>query len=306
MRVNKNSFKSYYRRHRDAFNAFYLLCVPVGFWLIFSIYPMFFGLSLGFLEWKGLSGSVKFVWFNNFAAFFKSAVWRNSLLRTIGIGMMCFTLTTVTGCLVALLLNKIKRGQGVFRMIWYIPAIVSGVAVSQIFSILMKYDGGVINNTIIRLGGEPVYWRNSTGWMIFWIALYSTWTGLGGATLIWLSALQSINPSLIEASKLDGCNRFQSFLHISLAQMRPLILFLTVNGFIAAMNIYEVVLFISGGGPLGNTEVLAYNIMRAGFWDNDFGMAGAASMVVLLITAGFSVMIFKKQVKSYSRKGGEA
>lgn len=294
----------FYRRHRDALLAALLLSVPIGFWLLFNGYPLIFGLMLGFFEWKGISSGPKWAGLDNFIAFFRSADWTGALLRTIGLGMLCFAVSTVLGLLVALLLNRVRRGQGLFRMLWYLPSITAGVATSQIFNILLEYDGGVINNIILSLGREPIYWSYSTPWMVFWIVAYSTWTGLGGSTLMWLAALQSIDPSLVEASKLDGCNRLQTFFRISVPQMMPLIVFMCVNGFIGAMNIYENVLFISGGGPMGSTEVLAYKIMRAGFWDNDFGMAGTASFIVMLITVFFSAFIFRRQVKSYRETGG--
>ncbi len=289
-------------RHRDALLALALLAAPVGFWLLFCGYPVVYGVVLGFFDYKGINGIPRWIGFGNFVTFFGSAEWVSALGRTVGLGMLCFLCTTLVGMLVALLLNGIKKGQGIFRAIWYIPSVTSAAATSQIFNILLSYDG-VVNNILESFGKEAVYWQYSTEWMIFWIVIYSVWTGIGGSTLLWLAALQSIDPSVIEASKLDGCNRVQSFFKISVPQMMPMIAFMFINGFIGAMNIYESVLFISGGGPLGTTEVLAYKIMRSAFWDNDFGMAGCASFVVMVITLAFSALVYRRQVKSYKAAG---
>ncbi len=289
-------------RHRDALLALALLAVPVGFWLLFCGYPVVYGVVLGFFDYKGINGIPRWIGIGNFVTFFGSAEWVNALGRTVGLGMLCFLCTTLVGMLVALLLNGIKKGQGIFRAIWYIPSVTSAAATSQIFNILLSYDG-VVNNILESFGKEAVYWQYSTEWMIFWIVIYSVWTGIGGSTLLWLAALQSIDPSVIEASKLDGCNRVQSFFRISVPQMMPMIAFMFINGFIGAMNIYESVLFISGGGPLGTTEVLAYKIMRSAFWDNDFGMAGCASFVVMVITLAFSALVYRRQIKSYKAAG---
>ncbi len=289
-------------RHRDALLALALLAVPVGFWLLFCGYPVVYGIVLGFFDYKGINGIPRWIGIGNFVTFFGSAEWVSALGRTVGLGMLCFLCTTLVGMLVALLLNGIKKGQGIFRAIWYIPSVTSAAATSQIFNILLSYDG-VVNNILESFGKEAVYWQYSTEWMIFWIVIYSVWTGIGGSTLLWLAALQSIDPSVIEASKLDGCNRVQSFFRISVPQMMPMIAFMFINGFIGAMNIYESVLFISGGGPLGTTEVLAYKIMRSAFWDNDFGMAGCASFVVMVITLAFSALVYRRQIKSYKAAG---
>lgn len=289
-------------RHRDALLALALLAVPVGFWLLFCGYPVVYGVVLGFFDYKGINGIPRWIGIGNFVTFFGSAEWVSALGRTVGLGMLCFLCTTLVGMLVALLLNGIKKGQGIFRAIWYIPSVTSAAATSQIFNILLSYDG-VVNNILESFGKEAVYWQYSTEWMIFWIVIYSVWTGIGGSTLLWLAALQSIDPSVIEASKLDGCNRVQSFFRISVPQMMPMIAFMFINGFIGAMNIYESVLFISGGGPLETTEVLAYKIMRSAFWDNDFGMAGCASFVVMVITLAFSALVYRRQIKSYKAAG---
>lgn len=295
---------NFFRKHRDILIAGALLGVPIIFWLLVNGYPILYGLAIGFFEQKGIAGSPRWIGLDNFIVFFSSNEWVSALGRTVGLGLLCFIVTTVLGLLAALLLNGIKKGQGFFRTLWYIPSIASGVATSQIFNILLRYDG-VINNILISFGSDPVYWQYSTKYMIIWIVIYSAWTGLGGSTLMWLAALQSVDQGIIEASKLDGCNRVQTFFYVSVPQMMPLITFIGINGFIGAMNIYESVLFISNGGPLGTTQVLAYKIMRSAFWDNDFGMAGAASVIVLLITMAFSITVFRHQIKEYRETEGK-
>lgn len=298
--------KNFGKTHREGLTAFGLLAVPIGWWLVIGAYPIVVGLALGFMDWKGINVQPTFAGFDNFIRFFTDTLWTSALWRTIYIGLLCFICSTVLGGLVALLLNSVRKGQGIFRAIWYFPSVTVAVATSQIFNILLKFDGGVINNIILSCGGEPVYWQYSTGWMIFWIVVYSTWLGLGGSTLMWLAALQSVDASVIEAAKLDGCNRFQTFWKISVPQMMPIISFMFINGFIAAMNVYETVMFISGGGPLGSTEVLAYKIMIAGFWDNDFGLAGGASLIVMIITVAFSAVVFRNQIRSFKSMEGMA
>ena len=130
-------------------------------------------------------------------------------------------------------------------------------------------------------------------WSIAWIVIYSVWKGLGGSVLLWLSALLSVDGSLKEAAKIDGATPWKEFIYVTIPQMKPIILYILINGFIGAMQIYEQVLFITNGGPYGQTEVLAFRIMRDFYWENNFGMAGASSMVMLLVTFGFTVAVFK-------------
>ena len=103
----------------------------------------------------------------------------------------------------------------------------------------------------------------------------------------------SVDGSLKEAAKIDGATPWKEFIYVTIPQMKPIILYILINGFIGAMQIYEQVLFITNGGPYGQTEVLAFRIMRDFYWENNFGMAGASSMVMLLVTFGFTVAVFK-------------
>ena len=292
-----NNGQTFLRRHRDALIAAVILAVPLGVWVLFSGYPMIWGLVLGFLEWGSLGASPHFVWFDNFITFFSSEYYYMALVRTLYIGGLVFLIPTLLGLGGALLLNRVTQWKGLFRTLWYIPAVTSAVATSQIFKIFMDPYTGIINNMIAAGGGDPIFFDQEVGWSIFWIVLYSTWKGLGAQILLWLAALQSVDHAVIEAAEMDGASRSRIFFQVSIPQMAPLIVFILINGFVGAMQVYEQVVFITNGGPAGQTEVLAYRIMYDAFWDHDFGMAGASSMIMLLITFFFSLIVFKRQQK---------
>lgn len=288
----KEKFKKFRIKHRDALLALALLAIPIGWWLLISGYPTGFGLVLGFLDWKGINATPKLT-LDNFKVFFTNSFYYSSLFKTVLIGGLSFVATTLIGLLFALVLNKIKVFRSVFQAIWYIPVVLSTVATTQIFNIFLDTYDGVINQMLIRAGKEIIVWELSVPWSIAWIVIYSVWKGLGGSVLLWLSALLSVDGSLKEAAKIDGATLWKEFIYVTVPQMKPIILYILINGFIGAMQIYEQVLFITNGGPYGQTEVLAFRIMRDFYWENNFGMAGASSMVMLLVTFGFTVAVFK-------------
>lgn len=290
--------KSFYARHRDGVLAFLLLGIPVLWWVALSAFPLVFGIGLGFFEWTNVNVAPKFIWFDNFATFFKDAYYYKSLLQTFLIGGLCFLIGMVLGLALALALNKIRFLKSFFRSVWYIPVITSTVATSQIFQILLDPYNGVLNNILVKMGANPVIWNLEYGWSIFWIVFYTTWKGLGGTVLMWLAALQSVDVSTQEAAQMDGAGKATVFFKITLPQMGPIAVYILINSFIGAMQIYEQVLFISNGGPNGQTAVLAYRIMRLAFWDNNFGMAGACSVIMLLVTFVFALIVFRKQKES--------
>lgn len=290
--------KSFYAKHREGVLAFLLLVVPVAWWLALSAFPLVFGIGLGFFEWTNVNVAPKFVWFDNFAAFFTDSYYYMSLVQTLLIGGLCFVIGMVLGLALALVLNKIRFLKSFFRSVWYIPVITSTVATSQIFQILLDPYNGILNNILINAGKNPIIWNLEYGWSVFWIVIYTTWKGLGGTVLMWLAALQSVDPSTQEAAQLDGAGKATTFFRVTLPQMGPIAIYILINSFIGAMQIYEQVLFISNGGPSGQTAVLAYRIMRLAFWDNNFGMAGACSMIMLLVTFVFTLIVFRKQKES--------
>jgi len=297
-KTGKRNKKSFYVRHRDGVLAFLLLGVPILWWVALSAFPLIFGVGLGFFEWTNVNAAPKFVWFDNFVLFFKDAYYYKSLLQTFLIGGLCFLIGMVLGLALALVLNKIKFLKSFFRSVWYIPVITATVATSQIFQILLDPYNGVLNNLLIKMGLNPVIWNLEYGWSVFWIVVYTTWKGLGGTVLMWLAALQSVDASTQEAAQMDGAGKATVFFKITLPQMGPIAVYILINSFIGAMQIYEQVLFISNGGPSGQTAVLAYRIMRLAFWDNNFGMAGACSVIMLLVTFVFTLIVFRKQKES--------
>jgi multiple sugar transport system permease protein len=280
---------------RDGKLALLLLGIPLAWWIVISAFPLLFGLLLGFFEWNGLSAVPKFNGLQNYLIFFSSDLYFTPLIRSFTIGGLCFLATTIIGFSVAILLNSIFKFQGFFRTLWYIPVVTSSVATSQIFNILLDQNNGVINNILISFGKEPVMWILNENWAVFWIVVYSAWKGLGTTALLCLAGLQSVDKSLLEASRVDGAGGWKSFWNITIPQMSPILIYVAISGFSASIQIYEQVLFITNGGPFGKTEVLAFRIMKDAFWDNNFGMAGASSIIMTFSTFIFALLIFRSQ-----------
>jgi multiple sugar transport system permease protein len=291
-----SKYQKFKNRHHDALVAIVLVGPLITWWLIISGFPLLTGFILGFFDWVGLNSSPKFVFLNNYIRFFQDSYYYMDLIRSFYIGSLCMAVTIILGLFVAIFLNKNIHGKGFYRTIWYIPAVASGVACTQIFNILLEPSNGVINNTLQNVFNlQPINWQLSTFWGIFWILIYSVWKGIGAISLMWLAGLQSIDSKLYEAAQIDGANKKQLFRYITIPQLRPMTIYILITGFVGAMQIYEQVMFITNGGPYGTTEVLVYRIMRDAFWDYNYGMAGASSVVLMLVTVGFSILVFKKQ-----------
>lgn len=294
-------WKRFTTLHRDALLAAVILVPMVAFWLIVSGFPTLFGFVLGFFRWIGLADKPSFIGLDNFVHFFKDPTYTHALWRSIWLGGLVTAITLLSGFGAALLMNMPLRGKGFYRSIWYIPAVTSTVATTQIFNILLDTNNGVINNILKSLGKEPIVWQYSVGWGIFWIVVYSVWKGVGAAALLWLAGLQSVDQSLYEAAAMDGAGSYSKLRHVTIPGLKPIATYIFITSLIAAVQIYEQVLFITDGGPYGKTEVLVLRIYRDGFWDFNLGMAGASSLIMAIIVIVITVFYYSWSTRSDRR-----
>lgn len=286
----KQRLKRYFARRRDGWIATVILGPMIFWWLVVSGFPTLFGFVLGFFEWIGIQGQPRFIGLANYVRFFQDPLYYNALWRSIWMGALVTSITLLAGFGAAFLMNMPLFGKGIYRSIWYVPAVTSTVATTQIFNLFLDPSNGVINNLLVSLGKEPIIWQFSVFWSVFWIVVYSVWKGVGGAALIWLAGLQSVDVNLYEAAEIDGAGRWQKLRYVTIPGLKPIATYIVITSLIGAIQIYEQVMFITGGGPYGQTEVLVFRIYRDAFWDFNLGMAGTSSLVMAVIV--FTVTVF--------------
>ncbi|ALS29189.1 ABC transporter permease [Paenibacillus sp. 32O-W] len=294
---NQSKWKRFMVRHKDGITAAVILGPMIFWWAVVGLFPTLFGFFLGFFDWVGIQSTPKFVWFDNYIRFFKDPMYYDALWRSIWMGALTTGVTLIAGFGAAILMNMPLFGKGIYRSIWYIPAVTSTVATTQIFNIFLDPNNGVINNILKSFGHDPIVWQYSVPWSVFWIIVYSAWKGVGGAALIWLAGLQSVDVTLYEAAEVDGAGRWDKLKHVTIPGLRPIATYIMITSLIGAIQIYEQVMFMTGGGPYGQTEVLVFRIYRDAFWDFNLGMAGTSSVVMAFIVMLATVFYYRKQMR---------
>ncbi|MFC5529929.1 carbohydrate ABC transporter permease [Cohnella yongneupensis] len=295
--LQQTKFKRFLVRHRDALMATVILGPMLSWWMVVSGFPTLFGFGLGFFDWVGIQAHPKFTGFDNFIRFFKDPMYYEALWRSIWLGALVAVTTLLAGFGAALLMNMPIFGKGIYRSIWYIPAVTSTVATTQIFNFFLDPTNGVINNFLKSIGHDPIIWQFSVPWSVFWIVVYSVWKGVGGAALIWLAGLQSVDATLYEAAEIDGAGKWGKLKYVTIPGLKPIATFIVITSLIGAIQIYEQVMFITGGGPYGKTEVLVFRIYRDAFWDFNLGMAGASSLVMAAIVFIATSLYYRKSMR---------
>ena len=197
------------------------------------------------------------------------------------VGLVGFALVT------ALVLNAKVRFRGFFRSVYFYPVLLSPVVVALVWKWILQRDG-LLNGILVSLGLERVLFLLNADWAMFWVIFVTIWANMGFHTLILLAGLQSIPAELYEAAQIDGSGPVRSFRHITLPLLMPNIMVVLVLGLIRAVQQFDLVYVLTGGGPGSATLLLVQYIYEVGFASQiqRFGLAASASVtlgVVLLI-----------------------
>lgn len=227
----------------------YLFISPwvVGF-LIFIIVPIITSLILSLCKYDILNPA-KFIGFENYRKLFETdPLFTQALKVTLIYSGFSVPLGIICGFAIALLMNQKLKGVSLFRTIYYLPAVVSGVAVALLWKWIFMPDAGIISILLAKVGIEGPNWLGSTAWVLPAFIIMSLW-GIGGGMLIYLAGFQGIPTQLYESAELDGAGRWQKFLHITIPMMTPIILFNLIMGIIGSFQTFTQSYVMTGGGP---------------------------------------------------------
>jgi multiple sugar transport system permease protein len=246
---------------------------------------------LSFTEWS-LLAPPKWVGLANFRAILNDAFARIALVNTLYYGLGSVFLGVIVSFLLALLLNQKVKGQALFRTIFYLPSVVSGIAVALLWINIFNPDFGLLNQALRTLGIQnPPGWLVSPQWAMPALILMSVW-GAGGSMVIYLAGLQSIPEHLYEAAAIDGAGTWGKFWHVTVPMMSPIIFFNLIVGFIASLQAFVQIFVMTNGGPANATLVVGLYLYRQAFEFFKMGYASAISWVLFIIIITITVAQF--------------
>ena len=272
--------------------AYFFILPTLALFAVFSVYPFARTVQLSFTDWDGLSSAFRGVGLTNYLAAFRDTIWWQSIGNGLLLAVVALTLMQGLGLLLAIAVDRKISGQSIYRTLFYIPPILSGIVVATIWKWLYEPNNGVINSTLenIGLGGLAHPWLGSPATALWAISLVSIWQGVGYPFLLFLAGLQGISNDIYEAARMDGATGSQIFRMITLPLLRPVIGIVSVLTFLGAMQTFNLVVAMTGGGPGYATEVPILHIYRAAFGGSpDFGYASALSIIFGLLLFGVSM-----------------
>lgn len=189
---------------------------------------------------------------------------------------------------------KIK-GMGVFKVLIYLPNVITAASIAVLFTSLFDYPHAPINNLLTSVGilKEPFEFFRSVGWTRGIVSFIQTWMWYGQTMLVLISGILGINPSLFEAASIDGATSFETFIHITLPEIQPIMLYNLVTSLIGGLQLYDVPKLLNKGNPNGTTRTVTMYITELAFGSSlDYGHAAAASVVLFVVTAALSILLF--------------
>ena len=269
--------------------------------LAFGAGPIFFSILISFSHYDILNPA-QFIGLENYTRLLgrhfdpvaATTVWNDPLLwkslantMFMAIGL---PLGIVAGLAIAMLLNTKVRGLHVYRTIYYLPAIVPAVAGFILWMWIFSPSSGLINQALTFLGVDhPPNWLQDPAWSKPALIIMGLW-GVGGGMIIWLAGLKDIPESLYEAAAIDGANRRQRFLTITIPMLSPYILFNLIMGLIGVFQIFEAAFIMTGGGPAESTKFYAYKLFNEAFRFLNMGAASAMAWILFVIVLSITLV----------------
>ncbi|MEG2652701.1 MAG: sugar ABC transporter permease [Ruthenibacterium sp.] len=251
------------------------------------ILPILGAFALSFTSWNGIQLSqMKFVGLSNFIKLFSDKRLGNAICVTLVITFATAVIVNIGGLLLAILLNKAGKLTNLFRSIFFLPYVLSTVAVSFIWMAILSYTG-VLNSALnlIGLGAFAGDFIGNAANAIKSICVVEIWRTIGFYMVIYLAALQTVPQELNEACLIDGGGKWHIFRYVTLPHIVPSIAICLMMSIVTEMRQFDIVKVLTNGGPGYATETISYNIIVQAFGNNALGYSSAIAVMLFLVLA---------------------
>jgi multiple sugar transport system permease protein len=259
--------------------------------LIFTLGPIIISLFLSFTDYNIITDP-EWVGLENYTRMFEERLFWQALRVSAIYSVVSVPLGLTLSLGLAVLLNHAMRGILLFRSIYYMPTVISGVGVAMLWRWLFNGEFGVINVLLARVGIDGPNWLLDANWALPALIITSLW-GIGGTTLIFLAGLQGIPIELYEAAEIDGAGSLSQFRNITLPLISNVTFFNLVLGIIGALQVFTDAFVITRGGPNHATLFLSVYLYQHAFQYLNMGYAAAIAWFIFLVVMLLTLLVFK-------------
>lgn len=282
--------------------SIFFLLPSLSLYVLIKIIPMVQGLFYSFTNWDGVSNTFDFVGFTNFSKAFTDEEFIKALLVTFTFVIVVVVAVNVLAIVFAVLLNNAGILTKILRSTFFLPIIISRVAIAYVWKNIYSYNG-LLDYILSAVGLDFLKqrWLSNPSIALYSVAVTEIWRILGYHIIIILASLQTIPKNLYEACEIDGGNAFAKFRHITLPLLRPGITASVIMCTIGSLKQFATIKILTDGGPVGATKTISLYILDQAFEFNYRGYASALSLIlfviILIITVTQNLTLSKKEVE---------
>jgi multiple sugar transport system permease protein len=264
--------------------------------LLFNFIPTITSFYLSFTKWN-LLGVPKFIGLNNYISLFLDPLFYKVLYQTFIFVFFSVFLEIIISLFIAIILNSINIGKTFFRTVYFLPVITSMVAGSILWNWIFDPAYGFLNYVLSFVSIKPIFWLSDENWALFSIIIVSVWKNLGYSIVLIIAGLSNLPNECIEASKIDGANKYQTFLYVILPLLSPTIFMVTIVSLINSFQTFDSVYILTGGGPKNSTNIMVYWLYKNAFEYYNMGKASAIGYILFSIIFLFTLVQWKIRKK---------
>lgn len=275
--------------------AFMFLLPYLLIFTLFRFGPSVAGLFVGFMKWN-IVGDATFAGLDNFTKLFRDPMFYTSLKNTLLFLVIALPPLVVFSLLLAVLLNQKLRFRNAVRTVSIIPYVLIPAVVGIIWNWLYDNNFGILNYYLKLIGFAPIEWLTNDKFALFSVAIVTVWSYMGYNMILYLAGLQDISKELYEASTIDGANKFQSFMRITLPLLKPITSMIITLTLINTIQIFDQIFVMTNGGPGTATLTLVQYLYGTAFQNYNLGYGsaiGIAIVVILIVLVQIQSRLFK-------------
>ncbi len=267
---------------------------------IFFFIPFFQTIYLSFFDYSKDIYSPDFVMFQNYIELIKSPLFLKTIVNTFYFLILCVPFLVIFPLFLAILINQNIKGKNIYKIIIYLPVVISIVVVAIAFKWLYAPEG-LLNFFMESIGLSHIGWLSSPKVAMISVAIVTIFKGVGYYMMIYLSALMSVPKELYDAADVDGAVGFKKHMLVTIPHIMPMIALVSTMSSISALKVFVEIYVMTHGGPLDSTKTIVYYIYEKAFENLDLGIASAGAVILLIIVMAFSILnIFVFEKDKYS------
>lgn len=271
----------------------YLYIMPImAFFLVFLLYPLLYTFRISLFEWNGIDETMKYIGLGNYREMANDPVFWQSMRNFVVFAVLVVGVQMALGFVLAYAMRRQLRAFTAYKTIIFVPVILTPIVVSYVFTNLLAYNDGLINETLRSIGLDflTAKWLGDPDIALYTIVAVTVWAGTGFSMSVYVSSLTSLPNEVLEASRIDGASRMKTMTKVVWPMLRDTHFSLTIIGAISALKIFDIIYLLTRGGPMHTTEMPSTYMFNRAFVTYEQGFASATASVMIVFAMAITIV----------------